>query len=160
MKLIISRHGEAENNSITGLDKDRPLSDKGRADILKMSQFIKHTPLKVNRIYHSPYLRTCQTADIYAESLGIIDHIEPLSDLAPAGDSSNMLSSFCKFSNSDTILVVGHNPDVSYLVAKLVMNEALASSFVFCPGATVAINVAREKLCKGQLVWMVSPDFL
>jgi phosphohistidine phosphatase len=158
MKLIISRHGEAEDLSSSGYDKDRNLTQKGRLDIEKMGRFIQSSPLKVTRIYHSPYIRTQETAEIYSKIFSL--PLEPAGCLAPACNCNDLLTDICNFSNSETILVVGHNPDISFFAAGLLRNNSLASMFTFSPGATVAINVAREKFSNGQLIWIISPELL
>lgn len=160
MKLIICRHGESDMMSITGLDKDRKLSEKGKNDIVKMAKFIQGTPIKVTKVYHSPYLRTTETANIYSDILPGKIVPETSDFLAPAGNYNDLLPCFCKYPNSETILIVGHNPDVSYFAANLLRSESISSMFFFSPGATLAINVARENFCNGQLIWFVSPEFL
>ncbi|MBP7282300.1 MAG: phosphohistidine phosphatase SixA [Leptospiraceae bacterium] len=160
MKLIIGRHGEAESNSLTGLDKDRRLTEKGRADIARMADFILNTPLKVTQIFHSPYIRTNETAEIYSEILQFQGSLNPANSLLPSTDYTDLIPTLSKFSNSDTVLIIGHNPDVSFFAAKLIQDESLSRTFGFTPGTTVAINIAKENFLRGQLIWMISPEFL
>lgn len=160
MKLIICRHGESDITSASGFDRDRKLSDKGKNDIAKMAKFIQGTPIKVTKVYHSPYLRTIETAQIYSDILPGKLVPETSEFLAPSANYNDLLPGFCRYPNSETILIVGHNPDVSYFAANLLKSDSIASMFFFSPGATLAINVARENFCNGQLVWFVAPDFL
>lgn len=157
MKIIISRHGEAEDFSPTGRDMDRPLSDHGREEILKMASFIKKGNLLVQHIYHSPYLRTRQTAEIYAQELGLSEVIETCDELAPGNECMDLLQKIRHYSNSDTFLLVSHNPGVSHFAARLIQDDALAGSLLFATGTALALNIAREKFCKAQIIWMISP---
>lgn len=160
MKLIIGRHGEAESIAMTGLDKDRRLTEKGRLDIAKMGGYILQTPLKVTQIYYSPYARTNETATIFSETLHFSGDPIPASELLPGNEYSDLFPKLSKLSNSDTVLIVGHNPDVSYLVSKLIRDVSISRSFIFMPGTTIAINIAKENFQNGQLLWMISPEFL
>jgi len=160
MKLIIGRHGEAEQHSATGLDKDRKLTEKGIADIGKMADFIFHSPLRVTQIFHSPYIRTNETAEIFSEKIRFKGIVNPVNELLPGADYSDLLPKLNQFTNSDTILIIGHNPDVSFFAGKLIRDESFANVFGFSPGTTVAINIAKENFLRGQLIWMISPEFL
>jgi phosphohistidine phosphatase len=158
MKLIIARHGEAEASSKSGYDKDRSLTEKGKKDIEKMAIFLKTSSINVAHIYHSDYLRTTQTAEIYASHLGSQIEIIPSNELTPEGNCMDILPQLKKFNNSEGILLVSHNPGVSYFAAKLIFGEGLSQSFPFLPGTTMALNIPREKFINGQIIWMLSPN--
>ncbi|MCB1178253.1 MAG: phosphohistidine phosphatase SixA [Leptospiraceae bacterium] len=160
MKIILARHGEAEYNSPTGYDKDRHLTDTGVLDIRKMASFIKVSSLKVQHILHSPYTRTRETAEIYAEELGISEVLESCDELAPENDCSDLLCKLKPFSNSETFLLVSHNPGISHFAAQLIQEDSLFQNLPFSPGTTLAINIAREFFRKGQIIWMISPNDL
>lgn len=160
MKLILARHGEAEDFSPTGRDVDRRLTKQGQEDILKMARFIRFSSLKVSHIYHSPYVRTRETAEIFAKELGISDLPESCEELAPGNLCEDMLYRVRNFSNSEAILIVSHNPGVAHFAAHLIQDDALTPRLPFLPGTTLAINVARENFQKGQIIWMISPNDL
>lgn len=163
MKLIIVRHGEAEKNSNSGLDRDRVLTEKGKSDINKMSNFFLRSPLKVGHIFHSPFKRTEMTAEIFSKKLSVSD-VQPSDKLLPTENYLEICHDFDKFTNSDTVMIIGHSPDVSFLAAKLISPSnclsACSPSFVFSPGTTVALNIAKENFIKGQIIWIISPDYL
>ncbi|MBE7413100.1 MAG: phosphohistidine phosphatase SixA [Leptospiraceae bacterium] len=163
MKMIIVRHGEAEKDSPTGRDKDRVLTEKGVHDIKKMAEFIKKTPLKINYIFYSPYKRTEMTAEIFANEFGVTQ-IQPSDKLLPSEDYGEICNDLNHFSNSDTVLIVGHSPDVSYFCSKLIGTGSCSSScfpaFAFSPGTSVAMNIAKENFIKGQIIWILSPDYI
>ncbi len=158
MKIIISRHGDAEPFSISGRDSDRSLSTQGIGEIKRMAQFIKRGTLNVQHIYHSPYLRTRQTAEIYANELGLSEVVETCDELAPGNECMDLIHRLKTYSNSDTFLLVSHNPGVSHFAARLIQDEALANSLLFGTGTAIALNIAREKFCRAQIIWMISPN--
>ncbi|AVQ10573.1 MULTISPECIES: phosphohistidine phosphatase SixA [Leptospira] len=159
MKIIIARHGEAETTSPDGTDRSRPLTSKGEADVRKMANFFK-IGFKITKIYHSPFERTTNTAKIYTDILHPEQETESLDYLKAGQDMSQVCPIIREFSNSDTILLVGHSPDVSVFAEKLLGISGIGKSFLFSPGSALAINVPREKFHDGQIIWFVCPDFL
>jgi len=160
MKIIISRHGEAEAKSRSGKDEDRALTPQGIDDINKMSNFIINSPVKVNRIFYSPYLRTKMTADTYAKALNVKHPAESYDCLAPGNYCNDIISDLTQFSNSDTILIVTHVPEVSQFTATLLGMENNLDSMIFSPGTTACILIPKETFKKGKLIWFVSPDMI
>jgi phosphohistidine phosphatase len=160
MKLILARHGEAEHFSESGRDRDRKLTKEGRDDIRKVGRFIKLSSLRVKHIYHSPYERTKETAEIFSEELGLTSVLVPCEELAPENECENLLVRIKDYTNSDTILIVSHNPGISHFAAQLIQGDHLFPSLPFLPGTTLALNVPREYFQRGQIMWMISPHDL
>jgi len=75
--LFIVRHGEAEHNllKITSSKQEntRDLSEKGQSQVLEQAAHLKDK--KIDIIYHSPFHRTTQTAEILAKELGVSELI-------------------------------------------------------------------------------------
>lgn len=70
MKIYFVRHGESLANTlhvISNRDLPHPLTDKGRAQAMRVSAALKGR--SIERIYTSPVLRAVETADIHAENL-------------------------------------------------------------------------------------------
>ncbi|MCZ8343124.1 MAG: phosphohistidine phosphatase SixA [Leptospira sp.] len=160
MKIILVRHGEAENPSPSISDQSRTLTPKGDNDIHKIGRFIKSSTLKVNHLFFSPYTRTKQTAEILCKEIDYKGEMISAEELACGNGCSDIISCLVEFGNSDTVLLVGHNPDITYFAAQLLGNSSAVENLVFQPGSTIAINVAREKFSHGQIIWAISPDQL
>lgn len=160
MKLILCRHGEAEDFSKSGRDKDRELSEKGIQDIQKVAKFIRHSSLNINYIYYSPYRRTTQTSTIIQEIISNNIISIPTDNLLPDADYVNFLPEIKQHPNSAAILVIGHNPNITNLGADLIRDKSLYYNLIFLPGTTLAINVPRESFSQGQIIWMLSPNNL
>jgi isoleucyl-tRNA synthetase len=67
----VMRHGEAENNARNVYSSDRNknhLTETGRGQVLKTAEELKHK--KITKIYCSPFLRTRETAELVAETIG------------------------------------------------------------------------------------------
>lgn len=160
MKIILVRHGEAEDPYHSESDRERKLTEKGVDDIHKIGAFIRNSQLKVAEIFHSPYERTRLTAEILAQELGLGDHLLSAEELSAGCDCCNILPNLCNYTNSDAIVIVGHNPDITHFVAKLLGSALYEESLFFSPGTTIAVNVPKERFSRGQILWVVSPDFL
>jgi phosphohistidine phosphatase len=160
MKIILVRHGEAEDIFLARSDRERKLTEKGVADIHKIGAFIRNSHLKVTSIYHSPYERTKNTANIIASELQLEDHVYSADELSAGSDCCNLLPDLYSCSNSDAIVVVAHNPDIVFFAAKLLGAESCENHLVFSPGTTIAVNVPKERFSHGQILWVISPDFL
>lgn len=159
MKIILVRHGEAEDVRPSGSDRSRKLTEKGRDDIHKIGSFIRNSHLKVSEIFHSPYERTRITAEILASELDLVGHVMSAEELSAGCDCCGILPNLGSYSNSDAIVIVGHNPDITFFAAKL-LGSSCETNLVFSPGTTIAVNVPKERFSKGQILWVVSPDFL
>ena len=160
MKIIIARHGDAEEASSGGSDRDRALSEKGRNDIIRMCRFIEHSPVKVDKIFYSPYLRTRMTADTYYKNLQVTHPPESYDCLAPGNYCQDILPDLARFSNSETVMIVAHNPEVSQFTASLLGIPFNEESLIFTPGTTACLLIPKETFKKGKLIWFVAPDMI
>lgn len=117
--LIIWRHAEAELESDSGHDHDRALTKRGRKDAAKMAKWLyKHLP-KSTKILCSPACRCLQTVQALQDlnpleinitaSLSIESNVEHI--LQAAGNQDK--------DSTETILLVGHQPNLGLLISKL-----------------------------------------
>ena len=70
MRLFILRHAEAELQAPS--DAQRPLTSRGRLQAVAVAKHLMSQCIKASdqlTIFHSPYLRTTETANIVAEFL-------------------------------------------------------------------------------------------
>ncbi len=66
MKLYLMRHGHAVSPAEDPL---RPLSIRGRQDVLRMAAYLKGRGFSVREIWHSSKARACETAGLIATAL-------------------------------------------------------------------------------------------
>jgi len=115
--LILWRHAEAEAESASGKDSDRVLTKRGRKDAARMAKWLNRYLPAETVIFSSPARRCLETAaalhdlnplDIkVAEFLSIDSSVERIAKEVTTADSSK------------TILIVGHQPNLGLLIAKL-----------------------------------------
>ena len=119
MICLIARHGHAVNVGEQGVtrDMDRPLSVTGIKQITQMGKGLKSLGLKPSLILCSPFVRTIETAKIYAQVLNDNEEITPTAFLESGArfeeyrDALNEAKAFESFAKQ-TIMLVGHAPDV------------------------------------------------
>ena len=119
MICLIARHGHAINVGEQGVSKDaeRPLSVTGKKQITTMAKGLKQLGVKPELIFCSPFLRTRETANIYAEILNKELKIIVSENLQSGARYDNYLEVFEEHKlwenfASKCVMFVGHAPDV------------------------------------------------
>ncbi|MBW0000959.1 MAG: phosphohistidine phosphatase SixA [Verrucomicrobia bacterium] len=114
-QLYIVRHADAEPTKTT--DAERRLTPKGERQAAKIGRFCAEQELDVGPIFSSPLVRAVQTAEFLAKPLAT--EVKTSRDLA-SGMTPGRLRAFLREHQScDSLLIVGHEPDLSRAVADL-----------------------------------------
>jgi len=133
MRLYLVQHGDAFAKDA---DPERPLSDRGRADVGRLASWLENNDVRVARILHSGKLRAEQTANLLAPLLRGDGAVEAHPGLAPNDSPGSLLDTL---SDGDTI-VAGHMPFVSRAVS-LALNLAPNQPIVaFKPGSLAGLE--------------------
>ncbi len=122
MKLYVMRHGPAEDDAVTGRDADRVLTPSGRDRVRSVARALADDGEAPLFLLSSPLLRSVQTAEIVAAAVKIADRegtVEIRRELAPGGDAAGLVPKLFAQKMKRTMLV-GHEPDLSALIARLV----------------------------------------
>ena len=115
MELFLLRHAEAVDHAAS--DRLRPLTEKGKRQAGVVGIYLKEHSVKIDLILSSPALRTIETAEIVAKTikLDVFPALWALPGMAPEA----ALEALDGFGDFKRILLVGHQPDIGELVAKL-----------------------------------------
>lgn len=154
MQIFIMRHGEAATKARS--DAARPLTEKGRSEVQKMSVCLQQRlRIPLDRVLVSPYLRAQQTLAALSDILTVPDNIETLDRLVPAGSAQWSASYLAALSEQgvQSVLVVSHLPLVGDLVAELCPTMAVAPTFF--PATIAALSLQQGR---GELLWQLSPN--
>ncbi len=161
MDLFIIRHGIAEDQSSTGKDSDRQLTEEGIEKIKFTVKALKLLNLKFDLILSSPYVRAWETASLIAEGLGLDHELEECPELASGEPAEPVVTEVARrFKKANTILIAGHEPDLSRLI-----------SIYISGGTRVPITMKKGSLArisfpvgpapgKGILEWLLAPKHL
>jgi phosphohistidine phosphatase len=124
-ELLLLRHGIAEDRSPGILDAQRSLTERGRKRTRAVLERAVDLGLQTRRVISSPLLRARQTAEI-AVACTLAADLELSDALAPAADPLPLLDEWLARLDpaagpaQGRLLLVGHEPDLSRLVARLI----------------------------------------
>lgn len=165
MNILIVRHAIAEDRDAFALqnanDDERPLTDKGIARMQEAAQGLARIAPLIDLLAYSPLVRTRQTADILRPVLNAKQE-EELDQLAPGMGPISLSQWLARCSLDCGVCLVGHEPDLSELVAWLTAGKV--DGFVnLKKGAACLVSCANDiapgpSRCK--LIWSLSPKQL
>jgi phosphohistidine phosphatase len=115
--LYLLRHGPAEDATGGMPDRERALSDDGRAKTRQACRGLKRLGVAPGAILTSSAKRALQTAEIAAEALGFDRSMTISDDLCPGARPGAVLRAL-RPAEQD-VLLVGHEPDLSVFGALL-----------------------------------------
>ena len=153
MEIHFLRHGEAEEQQPGGSDADRRLTPKGEKQAQRAAEWLARHGRAPQWVVTSPYPRARQTAEAVAERLGC-PLVEDRRLTAGHFDLAALRSILVELGTPETVLAVGHEPDLSEAIGQLIggsveMKKA-ALALVACPAPTRG---------GGLLTWLVPSAF-
>lgn len=159
IELYLIRHAAAEERGPEWPDDARrPLTADGIARMKKAARGLKRLGVRFDVVLSSPLVRARQTADVVA---GAFDEKPPLviiSSLAPGGRYADLLSDLQKQVRRTRIALVGHEPDLGRLAARLAGSRR---ALEFKKGAACRIDLeALPPERSGTLRWFLPPSIL
>lgn len=121
MRVYFLRHGKAASQLTWSKDDSlRPLTEEGIAGMRLEAATLQALGVNPDVIVTSPLVRARQTAEIVAERLGMSDDLVEDERLAPGFDSVRLAGIIDAHPEAESIMLVGHEPDMSAAVAKLI----------------------------------------
>jgi len=161
MNLILVRHTEAAKLGEDGTttDADRLLTELGRTHAAKLAQLFSARGLVPGAVVTSGLVRATQTAEPLAQLLaGESKELAVCGHLAPDQYRPKKLTRFVLGLDQQSVVLVGHNPDLSAYLAWLVGAEN--SAFDLAKGAAALVEFDGEpEKGEGRLRWLVTPEW-
>ncbi len=159
MEIYILRHGIAVDRGTPGFkkDADRSLTKDGEEKTHQVAEAMLAMELKFDLILSSPYVRAVQTANIVAAELD--EEVTFTDFLLPDANPLELIREINR-TKPQSVLLVGHEPDLSRLISLLVSG-----------GSEAAIELKKGGLCKltteklafrqcATLHWLLTPKQL
>lgn len=156
--LLVLRHGKSDWGASVGSDHDRPLAPRGRKAARRMGRLLSGAGLAPDLVVTSTAERAAKTAEIAAEAGGWSCEVSQ----EPAFYGSTPAEVMARVrrlpDDARTVLLVGHEPTWSSLVARLVGGGAIAM-----PTAAVAVVGLPDRAWReledgtGELVLLMTP---
>ena len=162
MRIYLIRHSNAVDPGTPGYEEDsqRPLTEKGRDKMNKISATLKKMNVKPDLIVSSSYVRARQTAEVLAKVMKYKRNICFSDALIPMGDAGDMIGEINEKYDVDELVLVSHEPFISDLVGILVASRP-----------DIAINIKNGGVCclsaddlhmerTAVLEWLLPPKIL
>ncbi len=157
-QLYVMRHGIAVPSGTPGIEDDeRPLTREGEKKVKEIGQGLKALGLDLDRIISSPLPRALKTAEILADVLQARKLLET-DDILRPGRSAESIREWITGHAANHLMIVGHNPTLSDLVALLVTGRTSASISDLRKGGIAAFETASDGSL--QLEWLARPKLL
>ena len=152
MEVYLVQHGESKPESE---DSQRPLTDKGMADLEYVALYIAGLRLQVTRIFHSSRLRAKQTAEIFAQRLVPTPTVLEQKILGPSDDPHQTKRLIQEEEKS--LILVGHLPHLSRLASLLILGDTEKEVVRFSMGGVVCLGQSGD----GWLIdWSIIPKIV
>ncbi len=162
-RLILVRHAKTEQLDYHSVKTDyqRELKPRGYADSKLIAEKLVKMGIKPDLIVSSSAKRAKQTAKLFAQQLQydpeLIDYHRFIYDGYTTSEFLGFLEQFGQ--NHETIMVVGHNPEI----AMLAINLSEGDYYHFPTCATTAINFNTDdwkaiNAREGKPEWFIYPS--
>ena len=153
MKIILVRHAKAEHN-FNKPDIKRKLSPKGKKDIRRNAGHLAKYLSTNDTIYclTSSANRARQTAELIIEELEVLDfYIELSEDISLYhGDFDPVATQLSLMEQEDILIVVGHQPTMSYWAKELSDNY-----ISFSTSEMACFEIEELSPIKAKFLWKI-----
>jgi phosphohistidine phosphatase len=167
MQVVLFRHGPAEDRetfSRTGRpDRERPLTDKGARRTRQAAGGLASLLPGANLVGASPYTRARQTADIIAEvyeDAGRSPEKLVVDAMQPGAEPEDVCRLLAARSSDAAAVLVGHEPDLSSLMAWLTSGQPDGFAHFGKAAACLIELPASPARGSGELLWFLPPSIL
>jgi len=159
---LTMRHAQAEEIRRNQFDRDRKLTRTGQQEAKQMASRLFDQNISIDAVYTSSSVRTQQTTSALSNALNLNNSTIFSEDDLYNASVPTLLSFIVKINNAfNTVLMVGHNPTISYLPEYL-SNVSIGSM----PTAGICIvrfnagSWGEVTKGSGELIEFVYPDLL
>jgi phosphohistidine phosphatase len=158
MIFYLVRHGIAVDRTDpkSPSEPERPLTAKGVQKSRQAALGLAELGVKPDLILTSPFVRAAQTAEIFAEALGIAqEKIRPCEALKPSGSPAEVLKMAARLKAKEA-MCFGHAPHLDQMVAQL---ACARGTFTSLKKAGVAC-LQQGTGGRWEVLWILTPKIL
>ena len=158
--LFIARHGEA-GRSLPNAQKDteRPLTADGRREAETIGAFVENIGIRFDEVISSPLRRSKETAEAVIKHQKKKLKLQLWEELKPEGEREAMLARLAAIGHDSKVLLVGHEPYLSALIADMIGSSS--GAVILKKGGVARVRVTTfSPQTKGELRWLLSPRVL
>lgn len=154
-RIYLIRHGRAEDyeGARHTSDADRRITPEGRDECIEVAKKLRKLDDKIEIVLTSPLRRARETAEIFAQKLGI--EVEVSSELEPPMAPARLLQKLRRRAERKLILV-GHEPGLGLTVSSWLGAPAHVTSMKKCGIARLEISDVENE--PAELSWFAPPE--
>jgi len=158
MRLLIIRHATAVPRGTPDVpDDERPLTKRGERRFHAAAKGLARAVRRPDALLTSPLPRARRTAEIAAAAWG---KIEPEESTALAGGSfDEVATALGRFPAEAVVVIVGHEPDLSALLGRL-LGTSRGERLTFKKGGAALLDIPGPPADGGTLLWYLPPRLL
>jgi phosphohistidine phosphatase len=148
LNLYLVHHGDAVGPEV---DPRRPLSERGRADVLRLATEAEARGARPQVVWHSGKLRARQTAEAFWRACNALASFSATRDLQPE-DPPEWIRDRVVHERGD-VLIAGHYPHLPRLLTLLTQGDASSPAF---PQHGVVALTTEDKGRTWKEIWRLS----
>jgi phosphohistidine phosphatase len=158
MVIYFLRHANA-GQSMANAKKDekRALDKEGIIQCGMVGRALVALDVQVETILTSPLKRSAQTASLVGNELGYEGKVHFEDGLRPQATFADFRHMLEKCAKLESILVVGHNPNLSEFLGRIMSEAGCEGSVDLKKGAVARVEMGRNA---GTLNWLITPRIL
>jgi phosphohistidine phosphatase len=155
MILYFLRHASAGTHFANPKkDEKRALDKEGIEQCGYLGRALTALDVQVDAIISSPLKRCKQTAFLVGNELGFEGKLQLDNGLRPEATLSDFRKLLEKYARQESIMVVGHNPNLSQFLGSVISESGCEASLDLKKGAVAKVEMRRSS---GTLQWCLTP---
>src|SRR5215831_403870 len=158
MIVYFLRHANAGTQLVSPKkDEKRALDKEGIEQCGYVGRALAALDVQVDTIISSPLKRSTQTASLVGNEMGHEGKLQLDAALRPEATFAEFKKLLDKYAQQEAILVVGHNPNLSEFLGRIISATGCEAALELRKGAVAKVEVRRST---GSLQWYLTPKVL
>jgi len=158
MIIYFLRHASAgQSLSSPKKDEKRGLDDVGIQQCGDIGRALLALDVPIDVIISSPLKRAAQTASLVGNEIGYEGKLQFDDALRPGANFPAFRAMLQKYSKYDAVMVVGHNPNLSEFLGRVISGAGCEASVDLRKGSVARVEMRRNS---GRLDWCITPKLV
>ena len=158
MIMYFLRHANAgERLSNPKKDEKRALDEVGIEQCGIVGRALASLDVQVDVMISSPLKRAAQTASLVGNELSYEGKLQFDAGLRPEAAFADFRKLIDKYAKYDAVMVVGHNPNLSEFLGRVISDGAGEAAVELKKGAVAKVELGRNS---AYVQWLLTPKLL
>jgi phosphohistidine phosphatase len=158
MIVYFLRHANAGNHLANPKkDEKRALDKEGIEQCGYVGRALAALDVQVDTVISSPLKRATQTAALIGNEMGHEGKLQIDAALRPQATFAEFRKLVDKYAQQEAIMVVGHNPNLSEFLGRVISDTGCEAAVELRKGAVARVELRRAS---GSLHWVLTPKVL